>query len=1283
MDASQPVLTYEELEEQKKQTQSQAEPQQPQPEQPKPQTQQPEQQQQQPQQPEAAPKEKEPTNDYNFVDQVAAVPLGVADFAADAAGFIGFKKADEWWDANSSRNNNPWIKGTRDLAATVIPTIIAGALARGGGGKIGAKFLPNLGKKQKFFANVAAELGADAAVAGINSQTSEGGNIAGAFNEAFGTNIPWGTTAADTPDTQFALNMAENTAVGGLAELVSGFFGARFRGAYKIFKAGTDIRTSSVGKNTINSGDEALDAAISSQAVIKKNQVDEGVAALQKDPEGVQGYNPYLNKPSEDVAKPAQGRVADPVGAKADQTLISTNTLTTDGVPRPMTTEGFRRAMANSTSSTERKVLLESIFAPFSEKVDVVAGGRKFTAEEVEKSADQLRDFVFEMEPGEFEEIADIFTQNLYEGQKILDRKGFAIFEKTFRSSFDELIDPKRKTASAFVTQEAAVNAGMAAKASRITGTFANPESQGQKVLQNLHILAKEMRFNQFVSGQMLSDKNIIKNFTPQEMAEYLTKKQGTISEAYEESAKKTKVFFDEMAKIQKENPLFLRPFYEIFEATKYEANTFAKMINHMENRTGVIGKAFIDGKPEVPSYLVKELESLRYNQVLFGKAIINTFGGNTMNLVLKPINTFAGSLVEGNTKEALFAFGGIQETLSRGFSMMKKDWNLVTSDPSSLKNLARDDIQSMLKNQAEFDAIENLMDTIRKNGDQAGLGRVMAWNVTKTLSYINKTNFARFGVNAMTSLDGMVKGINASWMARKQAYRDLAGDIDKLSPDAFKAKFNETQKRIYNEAFDDAGNMTNKAAEFASKEMTLQLDNGMADTITKLTQTAPFFKPLFLFPRTGANALDMAWSYTPTSALLPGIGKANRVFNAQTVDEVAAVLGEHGIKNADQATNEVAIQSLRSEYRGRQLMGSSVLMSAALWAANGNLRGSGSSDQAEARRMRLNLNYEPFTIKSPIDGNWYSYQNFEPFSKILGLVADFTYESTRVDQQVSERFFQKLMYSISSNVTNATFASGLEPLVKLIAGDGNQWSKLMARETDTLLNPIPRGVRSILNNVIMPQVIDVENDFKSEMMRQNKWLFGPLGQLDQYNSVMDGRPINYLDPMNASINALLPLFKLNGDQSPQQQYLTSIAWTGLSDPRSDLITQQELSPKRRQYINNWIATNQPLNPIIDKMILLDETNGYWKNKIREFRKSGQGVAKKDWQIKRLLQHQILTNHMNKAYKQAFNALAQEDPDMRFAGQLKQGAQKRLERDDVSGAQRLQKQATDLLKMNK
>ena len=63
-------------------------------------------------------------NNFDLGDAAMAVPLGAVDFAADAAGFVGFKAADKWWDENSPRNNNPWVKGIRDLSAIVIPTLI-------------------------------------------------------------------------------------------------------------------------------------------------------------------------------------------------------------------------------------------------------------------------------------------------------------------------------------------------------------------------------------------------------------------------------------------------------------------------------------------------------------------------------------------------------------------------------------------------------------------------------------------------------------------------------------------------------------------------------------------------------------------------------------------------------------------------------------------------------------------------------------------------------------------------------------------------------------------------------------------------------------------------------------------------------------------------------------------------------------------------------------------------------------------------------------------------------
>ena len=82
------------------------------------------------------------------------------------------------------------------------------------------------------------------------------------------------------------------------------------------------------------------------------------------------------------------------------------------------------------------------------------------------------------------------------------------------------------------------------------------------------------------------------------------------------------------------------------------------------------------------------------------------------------------------------------------------------------------------------------------------------------------------------------------------------------------------------------------------------------------------------------------------------------------------------------------AFQALKSEYIGRQLMGSTVITGAALWALNGNLTGNGSQDAGERNRM-IALGFKPLSLKIPGTDQWVSYKGLEPFDSLLGLVGD------------------------------------------------------------------------------------------------------------------------------------------------------------------------------------------------------------------------------------------------------------------------------------------------------
>ena len=203
---------------------------------------------------------------------------------------------------------------------------------------------------------------------------------------------------------------------------------------------------------------------------------------------------------------------------------------------------------------------------------------------------------------------------------------------------------------------------------------------------------------------------------------------------------------------------------------------------------------------------------------------------------------------------------------------------------------------------------------------------------------------------------------------------------------------------------------------------------------------------------------------------------KARKVLSATNKQQMMEALAEHGLEYSDEA-----FRSLKSEYIGRQLMGGTVVTGAGIWALEGNLTGNGPQNAGERKRMQT-MGIPFNSIKNPITGEWHSYKGFEPFDSLLGMVGDINYYADRIDQSITEQFYQKLAFSISMNVANKTFLSGFEPLVSMFSGDEGAFKRFVTAQADAMIPFAPSGARSILNNALAPQLKDVENDFGSLM---------------------------------------------------------------------------------------------------------------------------------------------------------------------------------------------------------
>jgi len=424
------------------------------------------------------------------------------------------------------------------------------------------------------------------------------------------------------------------------------------------------------------------------------------------------------------------------------------------------------------------------------------------------------------------------------------------------------------------------------------------------------------------------------------------------------------------------------------------------------------------------------------------------------------------------------------------------------------------------------------------------------------------------------------------------------------------------------------------------------------------------------MFPRTGVNGLKVAWSYNPLSALPDAIGKGNKVFSATSKADILDVLRMHGI--TDFTDPNIALQTLKNEYRGRQLMGASIVMGVGLLAANGDLTGNGPFEASEKKDM-MRLGWKPHSIR--LNGEWYSYKGLEPYQQILSLVADVSYNANRVDSAISEDWFQKIAYAVTMNVTNQTFLSGMAPLVGIISRDETVIKRFIAGWTDPLVPFAWTGTRSILNKAITPQLKDVENEILAYHRNYSKFLFNSNDELKDQLDVYTGQRINYHDGPTAAINAVLPFFKSNGGTEPWRQWLLGSGWNNLNTLRTNKLNGQPLSDDERYFINNWVAKYGGLKQKVISLMQEDQRGGYTARYVRE---RGQ-QTQDEFSIGDTYIHDQLDKMHNEAFRKAWEALENENASYKSMGVLEEYKKEQLESGDTRGADNSQQKINRLL----
>ena len=520
--------------------------------------------------------------------------------------------------------------------------------------------------------------------------------------------------------------------------------------------------------------------------------------------------------------------------------------------------------------------------------------------------------------------------------------------------------------------------------------------------------------------------------------------------------------------------------------------------------------RGYKEGNKYQRNAIINEMMTMGVNSMLSGpKTPVRALIGTGLGTIMRPVATILGALGKSDDTVLRGAFvnvGAMVEAQNEALRKAVADFQSYTMNQEGFRGY--------IKNQKdqEWEQMMSWAATYGTLGDKASA------KFANALRGINKMPVFNYGPRVMRSIDTYFTQIIGRGRQRQLAFENVYKKItdkglvvaDADLDDLVRAAEVDFEAKV----FSADGRLTDEMAKFAADEAKLTQElKGFAKSLDIMFDQAPFFRPFFLFARTGVNALTMTSKYTPGLNL---IIKEHADIMSKQWDDPALL--QYGIKTA--RDHEIA----KSTMRGRMAIGYVFTSLVAMLALNGKITGNGPPERS-VRNTWQTFGWQPRSIK--IGDSYISYEAIEPFNMILGFAADVV-DSQKVmgDEWVGNNF-GKLMYVLQANVVNKSFLAGLLQLSDLLTSQGNDAPRVAANFVN---NQIPlSSMRNEIGKLISPGMRELESGFWQSIGNRNLWADVVVkGTLLPYRyDQLNGDIIRDWDPITRLTNGILP-FNVN-----------------------------------------------------------------------------------------------------------------------------------------------------------
>ena len=1156
-------------------------------------------------------------NPLNWSNVPAAAGAGLVDFGVDVVNLLPFSNIPKL-----PKYESDTLQAIRNMSGLIIPMILGSKGAKSLGAKAHKKVGWKIGNDPlvKFLSKAGIDAGVGATVDSIAEIQEKDDNLQGFLKKSWPNTyqfIPddWATLDEDSPDIKRVKNRNEGIGLGLFADVLLGA-GKLFKSLKKTKQATQWIPENELAKNVLKddgvklSDDPLEDAVLKSAKRRSDNLTELGQANLSKvdgEPtEPILGVHDVFDHTETGV------RTADDkgiYGAAVDAKRIEDNIDTVNGrVGSVFTDAALKQGLGlNDAGIKTMKALGDQLKkTEFGWKA---SNGRYISHKEIVDTGERLAADLYEMDVFEMRKALKQFSgKDVDTGATVLSSEGYAGVFSAIKKYFDDYMNLDTGRAQAYVATSLSGQVSDIAEGARLMeGTAAMEYAEGQ-ILDRLQYLMQMKGTTSYVRGRALNMLNLWKRAQKIQdlpipgkkklFANMVAHIEGEVQLTKEQLAKiadEAANSMETLRAVKQQKPEMLEPLKLAYEVTDGKVDSITKLNEYIKNTTGVFSKAFFDGRTDMPSAWTQGMWSNIYNSVL--SSIGTPLKAGLSNLALmveRPIATFAGALANGDRETlrrgSYMYFVGMGDTLQKAYSHMNQVFRRASSDPTSVSYIMRDDIAR--KNEDTIEALRAFADaksTEGLDGPTAMLHQIEAMND------LGEHPVLRFSANAMSAFDGFTRSFIGSIEARGRAYDQLKA----LGQPVTEKELKSLSKGLYDEMFDDTGAITDKAIEYASREIAMNLDNPAIDSLSALLQKAPAFKPFLMFPRTSLNMLQFAGSHNPLGLFTDQLNKFQLPFNQMAYDDVDRLLKERSVDfTPDNA--EAIYNTIRAELKGRKAIGTLTVMGAATMFAGDRLHGNGIFDK-QRQKVRRELGWKPRSYKG-WDGNWYSYEGLGPLTDWLSLTADIMDNFDTLDDPTIELMLNKAGFILSANITNKSFTAGLEPLNDVLAGNPAALSRWAASFGNSFA-PLS-GFRNEFARLLSPQIKEMEQDILQLSANRNPIAKGGLPSAYDW---IDGTPVGEPTSFFTRIwNTYSPAWKVSEAITPEKQFLIDIEFDG----RPSLNTNGkgiEYTPEQRSQVTELIGKDKIFKNAIQR--IMKGTNGQaFRNAYKKAQKTGAPI---------------------------------------------------------------------------